>query len=747
MNCRPALLCVTLSVAIGLSARESRGADPTPTTKTLSTTERLINAYVQRFQNPASVRASNQPFIEPENQYGGVNGLQFELRLGFIEQVIPADPVNHLAAQRLRLRCYNGRMIGPTIRIRPGNKFCILVRNELPVEQPEDTCDYLPPGGIDTPHGWNCTNLHTHGLHISPTGHSDNVFVEIPPKKNCRFEYQLPADHVSGTFWYHPHKHGSVALQVTTGAAGALIVEGTGLDLIPEIHKAFERIMVFQQLQFTPNPNIVVTPLPSDVYNAPPNIQPITLINGQTHPVLRIAPGSVERWRIVHAGLRSPLKLAVFKDDTPAITNPALRTYVPLHEIAIDGIPRGKMTDFADPSAANYPLIYPGYRWDVLFKAPDKLGTYFLVDLERPATEQLRAGEPASPLNYLARVEIVGPPCPMSLPNGVDLAAAVPCQFRPISKDEIKDKHGKPRVCALNLAVGGGKFTIDQCEYDPDRIDRVAWLNTAEEWHVSGSGGGHPFHMHVNPFEQIVTDKNGKSIDYIWRDTLFVQGPPSTIRIRFRDFAGETVLHCHILDHEDQGMMENLMILPENQPLGNLPLRVKCSDQLVQQCAQTQPLPPATPMPCFSLLDANGKTHSSREFAGKPLLVVFFRGFACPHCAVQLQRLAALEPDLRRRHISVVAISTDGQADLSTSMKNYALDKQFPFLILADDSFAAFKAFHCWNGYPLHGLLLFDPAGRVISARTGSAPFVDFNTILKEFDTHCRPALTARAAN
>ena len=111
----------------------------------------------------------------------------------------------------------------------------------------------------EKPHGFCTTNLHTHGLHVSPNDPSDNVLRLIEPGKDWRFEYDLRADHASGTFWYHPHKHGSVAYQLSNGLAGALIVERDKkkeknregdtiryLEDIYEIAAADEKVMVIQ---------------------------------------------------------------------------------------------------------------------------------------------------------------------------------------------------------------------------------------------------------------------------------------------------------------------------------------------------------------------------------------------------------------------------------------------------------------------------------------------------------------------
>jgi peroxiredoxin len=290
------------------------------------------------------------------------------------------------------------------------------------------------------------------------------------------------------------------------------------------------------------------------------------------------------------------------------------------------------------------------------------------------------------------------------------------------------------------MELSNGHHMIDKCEYDPERLDRVAWLNTAEEWHLKATGTGHPFHIHVNPFEQLIRDNSGTVVDHIWRDTLFVERQTTAaIRMRFKDHVGKTVLHCHILDHEDQGMMENFEILPANAPLGDRKVRVLCNDQFVTECGQPAALLKGTPMPQFALPGTDGKNHSSSELPQQPVVLVFFRGVGCLHCAVQLQKLAAIEPEFRRRQISVVAISSDYEPVLTEAYNNFTVEKPFPYTLLADGKLDAFKSFRCWNGGVLHGIFVVDNARRIVSARTGSEPYMDFQTILKECDEIAHP--------
>jgi hypothetical protein len=120
--------------------------------------------------------------------------------------------------------------VGPVIRIRPGDLLKIQLKNNLVKQDNPSQASNFPRAEFI--HGLATTNLHTRGLHVSPSDnpngtHGDNIFIEVGPGgETAQFEYQIPKDHSTGTFWYHPHKHGSVGYQLSNGLAGALIVEG-----------------------------------------------------------------------------------------------------------------------------------------------------------------------------------------------------------------------------------------------------------------------------------------------------------------------------------------------------------------------------------------------------------------------------------------------------------------------------------------------------------------------------------------
>src|SRR5262249_516049 len=154
-----------------------------------------------------------QPFRNPP-ELRPVNGrLQTTLAVRY------TDPsTTSIAGCPVRLRSFNGQLVGPTLRVRPGDDLAPLLDNQLPREDAaEANAQFQQENGsafLDmVPYSFNTTNLHTHGLHVSPNGNSDNVLLAIQPQSRFQFGIRLPANHTRGTYWYHPHTHGSTAVQ------------------------------------------------------------------------------------------------------------------------------------------------------------------------------------------------------------------------------------------------------------------------------------------------------------------------------------------------------------------------------------------------------------------------------------------------------------------------------------------------------------------------------------------------------
>jgi FtsP/CotA-like multicopper oxidase with cupredoxin domain len=505
---------------------------------------------------------SNHPFQNPD---------VIQSKNGLLETSLEVKKAeNKIADCVVNLRSYNGKLVGPTLRAKPGDTIRIKLINELDPIDPknqlsmndsrlvsETDCTYeLETHVNNTPHDFNVTNFHAHGLHVDPNGCSDNVLRVMRPRLKSDdsppeylIEVKIPVDHPAGTFWYHAHLHGSTALQVSSGMAGALIIEG-GLDNVPSIAEAPEKIFVFQQIAYDKNGEI-------ENYddfgpNQWKNLGRHTTINGQIIPVIRMRPGEVQRWRLIHAGVRESINLELRN---------AVNEQIPLNEIAVDGIVLGQLDTWK-----NKPIeLEPGYRSDVLVKAPPLADQqlpqeYVLNDsASSPQRSLLGDGEAGS---ILAKVIIEGEPISMGLPSSDELAEV---KLKDAPKDIAPGEISGPAQF-VSFSINNGKpvtFTVNGESFDLDK-PRVLQFNQAQVWTLetdkASLAPSHPFHIHVNPFQyERIGPSNQKEL--IWKDTLMVaKGQPLTIKSRYTDFLGRFVLHCHILDHEDQGMMQVVQI-------------------------------------------------------------------------------------------------------------------------------------------------------------------------------------------
>lgn len=494
------------------------------------------------------------------------------------------------------VRSYEGLPVGPTLRLRPGDLLKVDLVNEMPATRASAPGHGAHMGHNDPnakmtpPSGFNITNLHTHGLWVSPSGNSDNVLISVHPGERFQYEIQVPPDHSPGTHWYHPHHHGSVALQVASGMAGMVIIEG-GLDDVPEIKAAKEQVLVFQQIAAHPEDCLdedqhTVLPEGRDAdagcvesyrFFAPGRWfreDFPTTINGQVAPVIKMRPGELQRWRMVHAGVRESIDVAIYPEDSigrlprAPLAGEAVRRWrteqdrrLPTWRIAEDGIAYGRMDRVYSTE------LEPAYRADLLVKI-DQPGRYALIDEARPAGSGLHPEDEggqgiSEPSHIIGWIEVAGDVVDMPLPKPEALTCLSP--YRHVEDREITSCQ------STQFMVGPGIFTVNGRAFSTVDPTCKLPLGEAQEWHVRSTAASHPFHIHVNPFEVL---RPGALP--VWKDTYLVRGidtrdprdPPVVLRTRYRRFTGEFVMHCHILDHEDQGMMQSMEVVEGAPPPG-----------------------------------------------------------------------------------------------------------------------------------------------------------------------------------
>jgi FtsP/CotA-like multicopper oxidase with cupredoxin domain len=542
---------------------------------------RLIRA---RLANIEPSEWYEPPILETPDKVKGPHRLDVTLEVRMAENTVRVfDPWKKTEVdQKVHLRSYNGGLVGPTLKVGAGDTIYLKLDNQL--DEKTMTGGH---GAAPTVHGLNVTNLHTHGLHISPRPGSDDVLEKVEPKSSRPYRFdilpagnphpELPARQYPGTFWYHAHVHGSTAVQLASGMAGALIVRGD-IDEHPGVKGARDRLFVFQQLAFDkdgkvqPVNNLAelfanfegdkLLGIPNPVHGPPK----FTTINGRTKPRIRMRPGEVERWRFVDAGVMEMLDIYLVKKASP-------HDKVPLHQIAVDGITLKTMRD------VEHVPLGPGYRTDVMVKAPVERGLYILYKEEaqfngdRPL--KLKAFGPGAPNppadasttppsigpQWLAEIMVEGesaegdPSCHSKLPDPNQPLPAPTDMLRDITKDQVM------RMKGVEFGNTENTFEVDGKPFDENTVlpkFRLK-LGDVEEWLIyNNSSMAHPFHIHVNAFQLV--DASGKLGD--WADTVLV--PPKgevRLRTRYERFTGRFVLHCHILIHEDKGMMQLVEIV------------------------------------------------------------------------------------------------------------------------------------------------------------------------------------------
>jgi len=198
-------------------------------------------------------------------------------------------------ATTFTMRSYNRQIPGPTIRVAAGDTIAIRLSNIL-----QDVNNGYP---THNDHGHlNTTNIHTHGIHVSGMGNGDNPFIAVGPGTTYDYEIELPADHMGGTFFYHPHAHGSTTMQAGGGAAGVLIVEDADGEVPPEIAAMEDKVMLMQHIDVAELVGIQER-FNDALWQVEGSTDHLFLVNGLTQPTMDLAPGTWYRWRMVYSSI------------------------------------------------------------------------------------------------------------------------------------------------------------------------------------------------------------------------------------------------------------------------------------------------------------------------------------------------------------------------------------------------------------------------------------------------------------
>ena len=553
-----------------------------------------VVAEQEVFSNPPEIRSSK-----------GVLSTRFVLQ--------PTELV--IGGHKVKTNTYNGMYAPPTLRVKPGDTLELEFENRCP--QP--------------------SNIHFHGLTVSPLGKGDNIFTRVDPGHTYHYKIRIPKDHTPGLYYYHAHAHGIAERQITYGFTGAFVVEGQ-LDGYPALAKAKEQIMVLKDIQISPFgnvPQVIVTSRAA-----------IRTVNGLVNPVIRMKPGETQFWRIVNTSANLYYRL----------TLGGRKFWI----VAEDGNPTRRMMP-----ATEY-LLGPSARVEAMVQFADA-GEYVFK------TEKVRTGPVGDGYSEAALTTVIcegAPQKPVALPQPREECCGGPVE------DYTKLSVDKKRVIVFNET--DNDFRVNNRIFDEDRIDTRVPLGTVEEWTIRNSTDElHQFHIHQVDFQ--VAEINGKPVEFTGHRDNFVIPVRGEVKILipFTNpiIVGTFVYHCHIIEHEDGGMMASIEVYdPKKNAAAEAP----------EKHIVIKPENTGAGGGTIHLTDQQGKAWRGEDSPADLLLVSF--GYttcqgSCPRTLQLLNEAAELLKDSNVR-VQPVVVSIDPQRDTTEALREYASRSQAPLVAL-----------------------------------------------------------------
>jgi len=528
--------------------------------------------------------------------------------------------------QKLITDCFNGMYTGPILRVRPGDLLELTVIND----------------------GEMNTNIHFHGLQVSPDDYGDSVFTVIPLGHQYTYRFRIPEYHHPGTYWYHAHSHTTTQRQVMQGVAGTLIVDGE-LERWPELKGITERNCVLHDYQKGLNGEVV-----QGIQVSWPTYR---LVNDQKFPDVPIRPGETQLLRLSAQGANIYYYLD-FGGEKFWVVN-------------TDGNPVNQMVE-----TDRFPLP-PGSRVDILvqFRKP---GRYKLH------TSEIRTGPAGDGYSAENLLTMVCAGDPVEKPVDLPLTAEGPSPLRDLSEVKVDN------VRTIVFNETDNDFRIDNRYFDGTRIDQLIKWGTVEKWIIRNSTDEmHVFHFHQTDFQ--VVKVNGKPVPFnTHRDNInlpFRGEVEVIIPFDMPCQIGDYVFHCHILCHEDGGMMQKVRCYDPSRPMP--PVRpgdgygpVPDEDHKPLQAAS----PNAQGGP-FTLQDAAGKPFGDAQLNDGLSLMTFGYTECTGACPRTMAMFSAVDDDLdldgpSRPPLKFVFVSVDPARDQGKKLEEYAANAPVPLVAL-----------------------------------------------------------------
>jgi FtsP/CotA-like multicopper oxidase with cupredoxin domain len=493
---------------------------------------------------------------------------------------------------------YENRIEAPTLRLKPGDLLVLALKNE--VTQPFSSAEaqshqHSMPGGCTSgAMTLASTNVHFHGLTVPPVCHQDDVLNTMIQPGDPPFEYRfrIPQDEPPGLYWYHPHVHGQSKAQVLGGASGALIVEGIE-RANPVVAGLPERVFVIRDQELlNPDaqpvrtdsmpPPLVLRDAEGDILNTGTgggkpakdlsiNFVPVAFPN-YVPAIVKMRPAEKQYWCVLNASAITYLDLQMLVNNKPQM----------MGVVSLDGVPINE-----DDASGNrviwqsHVLFPPAGRVGMIVSAPPA-GAQASFVTRTVDTGPAGENDPTRPLAAIVadagapepRVQLAPHPVPLPKPSSPWLGAAKPVRTRTLYFTERPHDPNDPKSATdFYLTVDGQEPKLfDPIEMEPNI---VVHQGDVEDWIIENRTQElHAFHIHQIHF--MLVDWNGVPLDEPFlRDTINVAYwdgktrpyPSVKLRMDFRDpnTVGTFVYHCHLLEHEDGGMMGVIRVMPKGQ--------------------------------------------------------------------------------------------------------------------------------------------------------------------------------------
>ncbi len=455
----------------------------------------------------------------------------------------------------------------PTLHVQPGDTLVINLLNTVPAgttEMPHMAGMDISRAGEGGCGALNMTdasvNLHYHGTNTSPVCHQDEVIhTIINSGETFRYEVHFPKNEPPGLYWYHPHIHGISFTAVQGGATGAIVVEGIE-NVNPEVVGLPQRVMVVRDNQPTnPPPRPLDSDAASDL-----SVNYIPTGGPQFIPAEYVMkPGEKQFWRVVNSAAVTILDLELRYDGKPQ----------PFDVIALDGVPIGSQDGSGQGTSmtVTHLLVPPAGRAEIVMTGPSAR-----VKDARFLTKKVDTGpggdpDPVRPIIHITTSDNVARPSGVRLMPSVSAPPPAP-RFANLAEAQVTARR------KLYFSEDDTNFYITVAGQTPkayamdDPPSIVTTQGSVEDWTIENRAlESHEFHMHQIHFK--LMSRNGVALPAEAQQVLdtvdipFWSGngpyPSITVRMDFRGpDIGDFVYHCHILDHEDGGMMAIIRVLP-----------------------------------------------------------------------------------------------------------------------------------------------------------------------------------------